>query len=53
MIDVWTGNSIGREGARMIGEALKCNSTLTELNLSGDEKEWLRRMKKRNRKIEW
>ena len=31
-------NGIGAEGARMISEALKCNSTLTELNLSGDEK---------------
>ena len=34
----WAGNGIGVEGARMISEALKINSTLTELNLSGDEK---------------
>ena len=35
----WTENWIGDEGARMISEALKCNSTLTQLNLDGDEKE--------------
>ena len=34
----WTDNNIGAEGARMISEALKTNSTLTELNLRGDEK---------------
>ena len=34
----WTGNDIGAEGARMISEALKINSTLTELNLECDEK---------------
>ena len=28
-------NNIGDEGARMIGEALKSNSALTELNLGG------------------
>ena len=33
-----TGNDIGDEGAGMISEALKINSTLTELNLGGDEK---------------
>ena len=33
----WTGNDIGAEGARMISEALKINSTLTELNLECDE----------------
>ena len=32
-------NNIGAEGARMISELLKSNSTLTELDLSGDEKE--------------
>ena len=37
---MWTDNNIGDEGARMISEGLKCNSTLTELNLSCDEKEW-------------
>ena len=33
------GNNIGDDGARMISEGLKSNSTLTELNLSSDEKE--------------
>ena len=33
------GNNIGAEGAKMISEGLKSNSTLTTLNLSGDEKE--------------
>ena len=32
-------NNIGAEGAKMISEALKKNSTLTELNLYSDEKE--------------
>ena len=36
-IQIWTGNKIGNEGVRMISEALKCNSTLTELNLSREE----------------
>jgi len=35
---IWTGNGIGDEGARMISERLKCNSTLTTLDLSCDEK---------------
>ena len=33
----WIDNEIGAEGAGMISEALKCNSSLTELNLSCDE----------------
>ena len=33
-------NHIGDEGAKTISEALKINSSLTELNLSGDEKIW-------------
>ena len=36
--ELWTDNRIGAEGARMISEGLKINSTLTELNLYGDEK---------------
>ena len=32
---LWTGNNIGAWD-RMIGEALKINSTLTELNLESD-----------------
>ena len=31
--------NIGDKGAKMISEALKSNSTLTGLNLCGDEKE--------------
>ena len=33
----WIDNDIGAEGAGMIIEALKCNSSLTQLNLRGDE----------------
>ena len=33
----WIGNKIGAEGARMMSESLKTNSTLTNLNLSSDE----------------
>ena len=33
----WIGNKIGAEGAKMISEALKCNSSLTELDLSCDD----------------
>ena len=41
-IKYWTGNDIGDEGARMISEGLKCNSTLTTLDLGGDNnlKKW-------------
>jgi hypothetical protein len=30
-----TGNGIGNEGAKGLGEALKLNSTITKLNLGG------------------
>ena len=33
----WTDNNIGAEGAKMISESLKTNTTLTELNLRGDD----------------
>ena len=33
----WIGNNIGVEGARLLSESLKSNSTLTRLNLFGDE----------------
>ncbi len=36
---MWTGNKIGDEGARMISEALKTNTTLTKLDLRGYENE--------------
>ena len=35
---IWTANLIGDSGARMISESLKTNTTLTELDLYGDEK---------------
>ena len=35
-----TGNDIGDEGARMISEGLKSNSTLTELNVYGEWQEF-------------
>ena len=36
-LNKWTDNEIGDEGANKISESLKVNSTLTELNLFGDE----------------
>ncbi len=35
----WTGNIIGEEGAIKISETLKVNTTLTVLDLRGDDKE--------------
>ena len=34
----WIVNEIGDEGAKAISESLKINTSLTELNLYGDEK---------------
>ena len=34
---IWKGNNIGDEGAIMLSEVLKSNSTLTKLNLYGDD----------------
>ena len=34
----WTDNKIGDEGAMKIRESLKSNTTLTSLNLEGDDK---------------
>ena len=34
---IWTDNYIGDEGAKMISEILKTNTTLTKLDLCGDE----------------
>ena len=34
----WIGNQIGAEGAKSIIESLKINTSLTELDLGGDEK---------------
>ena len=33
-----TGNKIGESGATLLSESLKSNTTLTELNLSGEDK---------------
>ena len=33
----WTDNDIGDSGAKMISESLKINTTLTYLDLWGDE----------------
>ena len=35
--EIWTDNDIGSEGARMLSETLKTNTTLTVLNLFCDE----------------
>ncbi len=32
----WAGNNIGAEGANKIGESLKINTTLTELDLGSN-----------------
>ena len=37
-IKQWTDNEIGAEGAIAISESLKTNTTLTKLNLRGDDK---------------
>ena len=36
--DKWIDNQIGDEGAKTISESLKINTSLTSLNLGGDEK---------------
>ena len=38
-IKQWTGNRVEDEGAIQISESLKTNTTLIELNLSGDDKD--------------
>ena len=54
---IWTGNSVGDSGARMISESLKTNTTLTTLNLYGDEKwskmKWMNNNKENERMKEW
>ena len=44
-----TGNGIGDEGAKAISEMLKVNSTLTELNLRGEEERKERRERKKKK----
>ena len=38
IMKLWTGNNIGDEGAKKISESLMINTTLTRLNLGGDDK---------------
>ena len=38
VIKQWTGNKIGDEGVTQISELLKTNTTLTSLDLGGDDK---------------
>ena len=35
-MEKWTANNIGAEGANKISESLMINTTLTQLNLSGN-----------------
>jgi len=37
-INGWIDEKIGVEGVRILAEALKCNSSLTDMDLSCDEK---------------
>ena len=37
-IKQWTGNHFGAEGAIQISESLKTNTSLTELDLTSDDK---------------
>ena len=45
-----TGNEIGVEGAKALSEMLKVNTTLTSLNLLGEEEERREKRKKRREK---
>ena len=36
--NMWKGNDIGPEGARLISDGLKNNSTLTSINLSSNQR---------------
>ena len=47
----WIGNEIGNEGAQAISETLKINTSLTKLNLGGDEK--IRNEKERKKEMKW
>ena len=38
ILKTWAACNIGDSGARMIGDSLKTNTTLTYLGLNGDEK---------------
>ena len=49
--DKWIGNQIGDEGAKRISESLKINTSLTELDLIGDEKKMEREYNERNEEM--
>ena len=40
-INEWIDNDVGDEGARMISDSLKVNSTLTKLGLCRDNDKWI------------
>ena len=52
MMNKITGYGIGDEGAKVMSEMLKVNSTLTELDIWGEEEEGSERRKKREKKNE-
>ena len=45
-----TGNEIGVEGAKTMNEMTKMNTTLTSLNLSGEEKRKKGKRKKKGKR---
>ena len=47
-----TDNGIGDEGAKSMSEMLKSNTTLTSLNLSGEEEGRKRKRKRKERNDE-
>ena len=47
----WIDNKIGDEGSKAISESLKINTSLTELDLRGDEK--IRNKKREKKWKEW
>ena len=46
-----TGNGIGDEGAKAMSEMMKVNSTLTSLNLRGEEERKEKEEKERERRM--
>ena len=51
--EYWTDNKIGAEGAKAISETMKINTTLTSLDLGGDDKIEKERNRKKERKRKW
>ena len=46
-----TGNGIGDEGAKAMSSMMKVNSTLTSLNLGGEEERKEREEKEKERRV--